>query len=129
MFLKVYNVLIMYIMVSTSAAYAHEWTPTYPKLSTSYVPNVLVLDMELFNSRKDIGHYEIEVLDKDFNPVPFATADKIIPIEYTERKNIEIYIRRSDRSKATYVCSKSKIITSKSAVSLVASRICSKIVG
>ena len=83
--------------------------------------------MELFNSRKDVSHFEFSVFDKDWNPIKFATSERIMRIDYLVRKSIDIYIRKEDKYKATYVCSRSKTITENKEVAIVTSRICSKI--
>ena len=74
-------------------ASAHQWIPTYPTLKPSYASGLLVTRMELLNSREDVSYYEIGVFDKDFLPVPFATAEKIINLPYLSRKSIDIFIR------------------------------------
>lgn len=106
---------------------AHQWTPTYPTLRNSYASGVLVTTMELLNQRKDVTYYEISVLDADFIPVPFATAEKIVNMQYLSRKRIDVFIRDKDRSRAVYICSKSKLLAKGSAITSISSRICSKI--
>lgn len=106
---------------------AHEFTPTYPELRPSYVPGVLRAEMFLFNARTDVSYYEISVYDKDWNPVPFAGSEKVIPIAYLERKKIDVYIRQADRDRAVYICSRSKILTGMKQSTVVSSKICSKI--
>jgi hypothetical protein len=108
-------------------AWGHELTPTYPELKTSYLSGVLKAEMHLFNSRKDINYYSVSVYDKDWKPVKFATESKIIQMDYLDHRDIEVYVRKKDQEKAHYICTKSKILKSKSAPALVASRICSKI--
>ena len=83
--------------------------------------------MFLFNSRADVGWYEISVWDKDWNSVPFATASKVFPLKFLDRKKITIYIREQDKHKAVYICSMSKLIVNGKAQSSIASRICSKV--
>jgi hypothetical protein len=83
--------------------------------------------MELFNSRTDVSYFEISVFDKDWKPVPFASESNILNIKYLQRKTIEIYIREQDRQRALYICSKSKHIEDKDKITIVSSRICSKI--
>jgi hypothetical protein len=107
--------------------WSHELTPTYPTLETSYMSGVLKAEMHLFNSRKDINYYSISVYDKDWKPVKFATESKIIQMDYLDHKDIEVYVRTKDQEKAHYICTKSKILKGKSAPTLLASRICSKI--
>jgi len=106
---------------------AHEWTPTYPTLRNSYAAGILTTRMELFNSRQNVSYYQIEVFDSSFMPVPFATAEKIINMNYLERKSIDVFIRDKDRKNAVYICSKSKLLARGSAITSISSRICSKI--
>jgi len=107
--------------------YAHEFLPTYPKLRQSFVPGVLYTQMELFNKRENIRFYELEVFDSNWKKVSFATTEKITKIEYLEKKQIDVYIRKEDKSRATYICSKSKILVENTTKPIMASRICSKI--
>lgn len=108
-------------------ASAHQWTPTYPKLESSYVPNVLKVSMRLFNNRKDTQFYELGVFDADMNSMKFATTERIVQVDYLGSKSIDIFIREQDRDKAVYVCSKSKLLKGSESKTMVVSRICSKI--
>lgn len=108
-------------------ASAHQWTPTYPILQRSFVPNVWYTTLELFNSRRDVEFYQISVLDKDMNSIPFATRERIIKVPYTKKMKVDVYIRDEDKDRAVYVCSLSKLLPTKEAVTIVSSRICSKI--
>ena len=126
-----YNMTRYYVMILLFSmcgyASAHQWTPTYPALKTSYASGALVTTMELLNSREDVSYYEIGVFDKDFLPVPFATAEKIINLPYLSRKSVDIFIRQQDASRVVYICSKSKLLAKGSATTSISSRICSKI--
>jgi len=119
--------LLLFGFMWGSQALGHQFMPAYPKLEPSYVDGILITKMELFNSRNDVEYYELSVYDSDWNSVPFATEERIVNIEYLKRKTIEIYIREQDRSKAVYICSKSKIRPSNIQATVVSSRICSKI--
>jgi hypothetical protein len=119
--------LILLIVAIGSLAEAHQWLPTYPKLEPSYVDGVLVTRMELFNSRNDVSFYEVGVFDNDWQPVPFATESGIVNVEYLQRKIIDIYIRERDKQRAVYICTKSKLRDDRNQVTVVSSRICSKI--
>lgn len=110
-----------------SQASAHEMTPTYFELTPSYVDNVLKTTIEIFNRREDVKYYEIDVYDKDWNPIPFVTINKIIEIKYLAKESIDIYIRKSDRDEVTYICTLSKFLKGNETKTNVASRICSKI--
>lgn len=106
---------------------AHQFTPTYPILRQAPIPGVSVLSMSIFNNRKEIDWYSINVYDKDWNSIAFASTDKLINLNYLERKNIEVYIRTKDSDKLGYVCSKSKTLASVKNPSIITSRICSKV--
>ena len=120
---------IMAILMVTLGGHAnaHQWLPTYPELRQSYIQNVLVTTLELFNVRKDVEYYEISVLDEDMNPVKFATPEKIINVKHLKKKSVDVYIRKRDKDKAVYVCSSSKLLKQESSATVIASRICSKI--
>ena len=105
---------------------AHQWTPTYPQWRPSYVEDVLVVSMTLFNARDDVGYYEIQVLDSEFRPVPFATGERIHQIDHLRRKVIDIYISSKDEDRAVYICSRSKSLQGDRNVTVLSSRICSK---
>ena len=107
-------------------AEAHQFLPTYPKLRPSIRENVYETHMELFNSRKDIMYYQLEVFDEDWNKVPFATYRRLIKVPYLDKINVTVYIRKQDRSRATYICTQSKILQGIEQASVVSSRICSK---
>ena len=113
------------IALLPSFAMAHEWTPTYPELRKSYVDNITVTSMTLFNKREDVRYYEIEVYDEDWNPLPFATSDRVIRIDYLETKKVEIYFREEDD--ITYICTTSKSLKKDVVSSGIKSRICSKV--
>lgn len=108
-------------------ASAHEFTPTYPELEPSMLTGVYKAEMHLFNSRKEIDYYGISVYDKDWKPIPFASEDKLIKIDYLGRKSLVVYVRQTDKNRVKYICSKSKILADVKETSVVASRICSKI--
>lgn len=114
-------------MIGLSTAKAHEWTPTYPKLVPSYVDGVLRARMQIYNNRKDIEYYEISVYDENWNPIKFAVSDRIVRVRHLQRKTIDVHIRKQDEEKATYICTRSKILSDIQKGTNVASRICSKI--
>lgn len=124
--MKTFIALVM-TMVLSSWAQAHEMTPTYPTLSPSHIEGVYKTKMEMFNKRQDVEYYEIGVFDKDFNPIPFVSSYNVLRIKYLGHVEFEIYIRKSDVSKATYICSKSKLRKDGNVRTAVSSRICSKI--
>ena len=117
---------IMILMMLFGNAYAHEMTPTYPKLEPAFVSGVYKATMEMFNKRQDVEWYEIGVFDKDFKPIPFVSSFKLLNLNYLGHVKFDIYIRESDKNRATYVCSKSKLRKEDSSKTAVSSRICSK---
>ena len=121
--------VILLLLVSISgSSFAHQWTPTYPKLTPSYVNGVVSTVMVLLNKRKDIRFYEMSVYDTNWKRVPFVTNDRVTNLEYLDRKRVEIFVREKDASRARYICSKSKIIsTTRDKLAIPSSRICSKI--
>ena len=119
--------IILFLIGLSGYTSAHQFTPTYPELSLSYVKGVYKADMLLFNNRQDISYYTIGVYDKDWKPVKFATENRIVKMQHLERKNITVYIREEDKEEALYICSKSKTLVDEAQTSIVTSRICSKI--
>ena len=110
--------VMLLLMTLSTYVIGHQWTPTYPTLKNSYVSGVLSTRML---------YYQIGVFDTDFKAVPFATSEKIIKIEHLDRRTVDIFIRNRDKSKAVYICSKSKLLAKGSATTSISSRICSKI--
>ena len=119
--------IILFLIGLSGYTSAHQFTPTYPELSLSYVKGVYKADMLLFNNRQDISYYSIGVYDKDWKPVKFATENRIVKMQHLERKNITVYIREEEKEEALYICSKSKTLVDEAQTSIVTSRICSKI--
>ncbi len=119
--------IILFLIGLSGYTSAHQFTPTYPELSLSYVKGVYKADMLLFNNRKDISYYALGVFDKGWNRVKFATENRLVKIDHLERKTITIYIREKDKEKAQYICSKSKSLIDEIQTSIITSRICSKI--
>lgn len=115
-----------FLLLVASTASAHEMTPTYPKLSPSHVDGVYKTTMEMFNKRQEVEFYEIGVFDKDWNTIPFVTSYNVIKIKYLGHVTFDIYIRKEDVGRATYVCSMSKLRKDDSVRTAVSSRICSK---
>ena len=91
------------------------------------MPGVKVANMSIFNNREEISWYSINVFDKDWNSIAFASSSKLINLKHQERKNINIYIQDKDKDTVTYICSKSKILASVKSPAIIMSRICSKI--
>ena len=108
-------------------SFAHEMTPAYPKFSGSYIDDVSTTKMKLFNRRDDVSYYKIEVWDNDWKPVPFASTNKIIKIGYNKTVSFDVYVQTKDIKYVVYICTISKNFKQELKVTLVASRICSKI--
>lgn len=121
------GVLIAVLMASCMEAVAHEMTPTYPKLEYSHLDGVMKTTMQMFNKRADVEYYEIGVFDKDFNPIPFVSSFSIVKIEYLGHVTFDVYIRKTDAQRASYICSRSKLRKEDTVRTAVSSRICSKI--
>lgn len=107
--------------------WGHEMSPTYLQFEPSYINDVLKTTIEVFNRREDVSYYEIEVYDKDRNPISFVTDAKVVNIDYLEKKPIDVYIRQSDKDRVVYVCTLSRFIKEDKTKTNVSSRICSKI--
>lgn len=119
--------IVLFLLLTGGYANAHQFTPTYPELEMSHMAGVYKAEMVLLNTREDIRYYAIDVFDKDWKPVRFATESKIIPMDYRERKYITVYISKKESKEAKYICSKSKILLSVRKPSIISSRICSKL--
>jgi hypothetical protein len=84
--------------------------------------------MELFNKRPEVEYYEIQVFDKEWKQVPFASESKIIQVKYLETKKINVYVRNEDALTLGYICSESKLRKGNlEKNTIISSRICSKI--
>ncbi len=118
----------MTVMLTLSGyASAHSWTPTYPIFTPSYIDGVIQTEMLLFNRRQDVKYFEVEVTDENFNPIPFASDNKIYRADYLQRVKVMIYLREESLLKATYICSRSKFLKTPISENLISSRVCSKI--
>ena len=119
--------LILCLIVLSGHVSAHEWTPTYPKLKPSYIEDIMVAEMKLFNGRKDVQYYEFQVYDDKWIPVPFSTSRFIMRIKHLERKSINIFVRERDRNRVEYICSKSRFLEEQKTKAYLSSRICSRV--
>ena len=121
-------VMLLLTMISGQASLAHDFTPTYPRLETTYMDGVLKAEMKLFNKREDISYYRIGVFDNEWNKVPFIIqGGKIINVEYLETKRFDVYVQAKRRKDVVYICSKSLTLQDGSTKTVMASRICSKV--
>jgi len=114
-------------LVFTSKAYAHEMLPTYPVLKQSYMDGLLVTTMTMFNKRPEVDYYEIGVYDSNWEPIRFVSNYKIWKIPYLSTVTFDIYLKKEDKYKVRYICSKSKLRKSDMVRTAVSSRICSKV--
>ena len=121
-----YLVSLIFVLISTAVT-SHELTPTYPELRPAYVDGVLVTTMDIWNRRTDVEYYEIEVFDKYWEALPFASQDKVIRLNYLEKKQFEVYIKSEHKAKAVYICTTSKLLRDDVLSTGVKSRICSKL--
>jgi len=106
---------------------AHEMTPTYPELVPAYMEGVLVTNLKLYNRREDVEYYEIGVFTGEWEPIKFASIERVIRVDYLETKTFDVYVREKDRNKIMYICTISKLRKENVGVSAVSSKICSKI--
>ena len=114
-------------MFFSGYASAHSWTPTYPKFLPSYMDKVVETEMTLFNKRPDVEYYRISVLDKNMEPVIFASINKVYKVNYLEKKKIMIFLREESLVDALYICSRSMFVKTYTSTNRVSTRICSKI--
>ena len=122
-------VILSVMLLFSSAAHAHEMVPTYPKLEPSFMEGLYKTTMTIFNKRPEVEYYEIGVFDQDWNPLPFVSNYKIHKIPYLSTVSFDLYLREEDVSKATYICSQSKLRKLTTTQTAVSSRICSKVKG
>jgi len=114
---------------SYAQAQAHEQTPAYPRALPSHVQDVVKVQLQILNRRKEINYYEVGLFDKNFDEIDFTTKRKIIKIDYEEKIDFDVYLRKSDLHKAVYICTASKILKSNSSRAIVSSIVCSKLGG
>ena len=112
-------------MFASGSLSAHELTPTYPKLEQSYMENILRTKVKIWNARIDVKYYKIEVTDKDWNPVPFITKEKVLKLEHLQREDIEIFFPKD--TTATYICTRSLLQKDNTQRTVISSKVCSKI--
>jgi len=126
MFIRYFMILMM--LGGSGTVWSHDFTPTYPKLEQSYIEGVLKASMKLFNKRKDVRYYEVSVYDNEWNKIPFAMlGEKVMNLEYLETKYFDVFIQEKSRNKATYICTKTKLLVTDKTKAMLDSRICSKI--
>lgn len=106
---------------------AHQFLPTYPKFQHSFISGVMQTKMELFNKRSDVKYYELNVYDKDWNTISFASESKLVQINYLQTKSVNIYIKQEDLARVTYICTESKHKIESGQNTIISSQICSKL--
>jgi hypothetical protein len=57
----------------------------------------------------------------------FASENKLIRINYLQTKEVNVYIKKEDLKKITYICSESRIKKENVQSTVISSRICSKV--
>ena len=115
------------LALACGPAMAHELTPTYPEFRPSYVRDISVTDMEMFNAREEIEFYRVDVYTENWDPIPFATGQRVIKVSHRERYSFNVYIRDSDLDKVEYICTTSMIEQGSVQTQGVSSRICSRV--
>lgn len=120
-------VLIMCMALIGGDVYAHQFLPTYPKFQNSFIDGVMYTKMQLFNKRKEVEYYELSVYDDNWNKISFASETKLIRISYLQTKDVNVYVKKQDLFKVTYICTESKHQRENVQVAVIATQICSKV--
>jgi hypothetical protein len=124
---KLHNVYAAALTLFACSAAAHELTPTYPEIRPSYINGVSVTTMQMWNRRSDALYYEVNVFDSEWNPIPFATPNRILYMGYLSHISFDIYIRDNDINKISYICTTSKQLKEDVISTGIKSKICSRI--
>lgn len=117
------------MMLWATGAGAHEMTPAYPELHQSAVPSIMQADLSLFNARDDVEYFVISLWDGEWNPVSFASAQRVMHVEPGRRQDFEVYIKEADADRVVYICTESMIRAGEENNAVVSSRICSRLDG
>ena len=122
-----YSAVIRFLLLLfvSGSLEAHELTPTYPELRSSYMNDIYEVKLKMWNARSDVEYYKIEVTDEDWNDVPFITTEKVFRLEHFGRRDISIFLP-SDTT-ATYICTRSMLEKGNASKSIISSKVCSKI--
>lgn|SRR6056300_640424 len=129
--MKLWFVFILCLVVFFGLAQSlrsHEMSPAYPKFEFSHLDGLMKTSLVIFNRREDVSFYELEVFDKEWEPVMFATESRLIRLNYLKKKTLNVYIRKKDLNIAEYICTRSRLLKDGVTVSEVSSRICSRVV-
>lgn len=116
------TIILLYV---SGYASAHELTPTYPELKTTFVKGVLSTKLKMWNARADVEYYKIEVTNAFWNDVPFITEERIFKLGYMQRREIEIFL--PEDTTAQYICTRSMLEKGSKSRSIISSKVCSKI--
>lgn len=119
-----YVLLLIFMATSVNA---HEMVPTYPELEPSHLQGLQKTKLTIFNKRLEVEYYELGVFTKDWEPIPFVSTYKIVPVPYLSTVTVELFIRNVDKNIVSYICSKSKLKKSYETRAAVTSRICSRV--
>jgi hypothetical protein len=119
--------IVLALMCLVGTVQAHQFTPTYPKFEQAFVEGVVQAKMELFNKRPEVEYYELGVFTENWQPVAFASENKLVHVKYLETKKLSVYLRNQDLSKAVYVCTESRHRRENATNTVISSKICSKI--
>jgi len=122
-----FRYVVMLLLMFSGYVNAHQFLPTYPTFQYSFIEGVMYTKMQLFNKRKEVEYYELSVFDADWNGVPFASENKIIYVKYLQTKDINVYVKKEDVKKVTYICTESKIKKDALQNTVIYSKICSKV--
>lgn len=120
-------IALLSLILIGGSSFAHQFTPTYPRFSSSFIEGVVVTEMRLFNRRDDVEYYQVSVFDSEWNPIEFATENKIVRIGYLQTKPIHVYVNKKIVRKVVYICTESKLMKTGGVAPIVSSRICSKV--
>ena len=117
---------IILIVLLTSSVLGHEMVPTYPVFQPSIMESVKKTRMEIFNKRSDVEWFQIVVLNKEWELLPFVTRYKILNVPHLKNVKFDVYINDKNSKQAEYICSISKLRGNDSSKPIVESRICSR---
>jgi hypothetical protein len=122
-----FQLLLLALMWVSVPAYSHQFTPTYVKFAPSFVEGVAQTKMELFNKRREVEYYEVGVFTEDWQPVSFASENKITHVRYLETKKINVYVKFQDVKRVVYICTESRLRREDVRDTVISSKICSKV--
>lgn len=119
--------IVLLLAFAGTPLYAHEMTPAYPKLVPSFMDGIYRTELKLFNRRRDVEYYQIQVFDRNWQPIQFAAQNRLINLKYLGQEKFDVYIRKKDMDRITFICTESKLNTDNGNSTVIASRICSRI--